>query len=113
MRRLSCECEPFNDSGAPRAEREGHKNNSIAKKSNGIVLTPLPSVVRPLPVRGPSARVSVGHQSLPAQILSYITADFTSIKRAIKNSLRQTNGGKKIEDVGQTVKVSGKIQCII
>ena len=51
IRNLSCECEPFSDSGAPRAEREGHENNSIAKNSNGIVLTPPPPFVRPLSVR--------------------------------------------------------------
>ena len=51
IRNLSCECEPFSVSGAPRAEHEGHENNSIAKNSNGIVLTPF---VRPLPVHRPS-----------------------------------------------------------
>ena len=94
MRNLSCECEPFNDSGAPRVEREGHKNNSIAKKSNGNVQTPLQPFVRPLPAHRPSVvcpsvRVSVRHQSPPGQILSYIAADFTTLeKRAIKSSLR-------------------------
>ena len=51
IRNLSCECEPFSDSGAPRAEREGHENNSIAKNLNGIALTPPPPFVRPLSVR--------------------------------------------------------------
>ena len=96
MRNLTCECEPSNESGAARVEREVHKNNSRAKKSNGIVLTPLPSVVRPLFVRRPSFVRPCGTKAFRHKFFLISPPILRALKKGDKKFSKMKTGERKL-----------------